>query len=92
MNEIVQGVLAGLCGPTFARWLTRYRYRSMFIATVVIFYTVAFIAVVLGGHGIVDAFRIFVNRTLTVWGILAPAGIALLVVFCAFVGSIGSRR
>jgi uncharacterized Tic20 family protein len=91
MNDIVQGVLAGLYGPMFARWLARYRFRILFMVTMTIFYIVAFVVVLLSGHGIVDGFRIFVDRTFTTWGILAPIGVSLLVVFCAFIGSIGSK-
>lgn len=92
MNEIVHGVLAGLFGPAFARWLARYRFRALFIATMVIFYSVAFLAVVLGGHNIDAAFHIFVDRTFTTWGILAPIAVSLLVVLCAFIGSMEPER
>lgn len=92
MNEIVHGVLAGLYGPAFARWLARYRFRVQFIATMAIFYAVAFLAVILSGHGIAAAFRIFDDRTFTTWGILAPIGVSLLVISCAFIGSIGPKR
>ena len=92
MDEIVHGVLAGLCGPAFSRWLARYRFRAIFIATLAVFYIVAFVAVILSGHSIAAAVRIFVGCTLTTWGILAPIGVSLLVVFCAFIGSSGSDR
>jgi glucan phosphoethanolaminetransferase (alkaline phosphatase superfamily) len=92
MDEIVHGVLAGLCGPAFARWLVRYRFRVIFVATWGVFYAVAFVTVILSGHSIAAAFRTFVDRTLTTWGILAPIAVSLLVVFCAFIGSIGPKR
>ncbi len=92
MNEIAQGVLIGLFGPTLTRWLGRYKYRSLFIATVLIFYVLAFGAVILGGYGVGDAFRVFVERTLTTSGILAPIGIGCIVVFCTFVASMGQEK
>lgn len=92
MNEIMHGVLAGLFGPAFARWIARYRFRALFIATMAIFYSVAFLAVVLSGHDIDAAFRIFVDRTFTTWGILAPIAVSLLVVFCALIGSVEPKR
>jgi hypothetical protein len=49
-------------------------------------------AVFIGGYGVSDAFRVFVERTLTTSGILAPIGIGCIVVFCAFVASIGREK
>lgn len=92
MDEIVHGILAGSYGPAFARWLAKYRFRVTFISTMIIFYIVAFVTVILSDHGIGAAFRIFVDRTLTTRGILAPIGVSLLAVFCAFIGSIGPKR
>ena len=92
MDDIVHGVLAGLYGPAFSRWLAHYRFRVTFIATWIISYIVAFASVVFSGHSIGAAFRIFVDCTLTTWGILAPIGISLLVVFCAFIGSLGPKQ
>lgn len=82
------GIFGGLFGPVLARWLSRFKYWIVFLLSVLGTYLGIF---VLGIYekGWAYAISIGLKRALEVDSLLAVAGIGLLVVFVAFIGSLG---
>lgn len=88
IDDVSRGILSGLFGPTITRWASKFRYRAIFLVTVISVYVFAFVSIVLG-NGWHKAFETFVDRTRSPVGFLVPISIGLLVVACAFVWAIG---
>ncbi|MBB3214946.1 hypothetical protein FHW67_004276 [Herbaspirillum sp. Sphag1AN] len=83
------GIFGGLFGPVLSRWLSRFKYWIVFLLSVLGTYLGIF---VLGIYekGWTYAISIGLKRALEVDSLLAVAGIGLLVVFVAFIGSLGA--
>jgi hypothetical protein len=90
MDDITLAVLSGLFGPNIARRLTKFRYRAIFIGTILGMYLIVFAILIYDG-GLRYAISAFVSKTFTFVGILVPVGIASLAVLCAFIASLGPR-
>jgi len=90
MDDITLAVLSGLFGPNIAQWLTRFRYRVIFIGTILGIYLTVFVTLIYDG-GLRYAISAFVSKTFSFVGILVPVGIASLAVLCAFIASLGPR-
>lgn len=88
-NDIYHGVIIGLVGPFLARLVSRFKYRLIFLVTVVGLYLAAFVSLVWvdGWH---IGFELFIRRSFKPTLILAALGIGLLAVVVVFLSSLGS--
>ncbi|CAB3810194.1 hypothetical protein LMG28614_07222 [Paraburkholderia ultramafica] len=91
MDDIARVVLSGLLGPVVAEYLSRYKYRYIFLGTVISFYVCVFIGIAIKS-GLKIAVGDFIANVPTVVGILVPIGLGCLAVFIAFVGSLNSHK
>jgi hypothetical protein len=88
MNNIYYGISIGLLIPFVSLLVYGLKYRTIFLLAVTGFYAIMFISVV-RARGWYGGSHVFVDKTLTPAGILAPIGFGLLVVGCIFISSIG---
>ena len=89
-NGFWSGLIGGLFGPAVAQRLSRYKYWMIFLLSVIGTYLAIF-ALGIYEKGWSYAISIGLKRALEVDSLLAVAGIGLLVVFVAFVGSLNNR-
>jgi hypothetical protein len=91
MNDIALAVMIGLFGPNIAQWLARFRYRVIFFGTILVIYLRIFVIFLCDG-GLRYAISAFASRTLSLVGVLAPIGIALMIMLCVFIASLGQSN
>jgi hypothetical protein len=85
------GILGGLFGPALADWLSRFKYWIVFLVAMLGTYIGIFILGVYA-KGWEYAVSIGLKRALEIDSLLAVAGIGLLAVFVAFVGSLSRPK
>jgi uncharacterized membrane protein YeaQ/YmgE (transglycosylase-associated protein family) len=88
IDEIAYGILGGLFGSSIVKWLRRYKYRTIFFASVIgtnIYVFVEFAKL----KGWREAARIMAEGATTYLGIFLPISVGLIAVFCVFICSLG---
>ncbi len=81
------GLIGGIFGPALAQWMSRYKYRTIFISAMLGVHVGCFVVGAFS-KGLQFAIQVIIEKTFTVVGIFVPMGIALIVVFIAFIGSV----
>ncbi len=81
------GLLGGIFGPALIQWISRYKYRTIFISAMLCVHVGCFIVGAFS-KGLQFAIQVVFEKTFTVVGIFVPMGIALIVVFIALIGSV----
>jgi hypothetical protein len=91
MDDLIRAVFSGFLGPLVAHRLSRYKYRYIFLGTIVSFYFCVFI-----GIAIKSGWRIavadFIANVPTLVGILVPVGLGCLAVVAVFFASLNSHK
>ncbi|MBF8176527.1 hypothetical protein [Herminiimonas contaminans] len=85
------GLFSGLFGPALVTWLGKFRYGVIFLLSMLAVHLGLFLLGVYA-KGFRAAVQITLDKTFTLTGIFVPAGIGLLVMFVAFIGSLNKSH
>jgi len=85
------GLFEGFLGPSFAQWLNRFKYWTIFLVTTLIT-QVCFFMIGVKEKGLNEAIKIVFMSGFDPLFFLVPMGIGFLAVFVAFIGSINTPK
>lgn len=88
IDDISRGILSGLFGLPIVKWACKYKYQTIFLASVIGTNIYLFVGVA-ETKGWKEAARIMIEGAITPLGIFLPIGIGLIAVFCVFICAIG---
>jgi hypothetical protein len=85
------GIFGGLLGPAISRWLGRYTFWKVFVISLIGIYALMFL-IASFKFGVVHAIKTISTIIFTIPGFFAPAGIAVALAFCAFLGATSAKK
>lgn len=85
------GIFGGLFGPAIAQWMSRFKYRVIFLSAMASTYIGLYVAGIYT-KGLKLATQIMLANIFAPFLILTSMGIALLAILVAFVGSLGAPK
>ncbi|MQR02574.1 hypothetical protein [Glaciimonas soli] len=87
------GILGGLFGPAIAQWLSRFKYRAIFFATILAWQLFALILGIYyrGWSGFRNIFNDDKSSFLVIF-CYVPVGVGIFAVFVAFLGSLNTAN
>jgi predicted transporter len=91
MDDLIRAVFSGFLGPLVAHRLSRYRYRYIFLGTVISFYFCVFVGITIKSGWRIAAAD-FIANVPTLVGILVPVGLGGLSVVVVFLASLNSHN
>ncbi|QRX81612.1 hypothetical protein [Glaciimonas sp. PAMC28666] len=85
------GIVGGLFGQVITQWLSRFKYRVIFLVATVSMYVGLYISGIYA-KGLAFATQAMLENTFTPVGILVPMSAGVGAVFLAFIGSLNTPK